>query len=164
MKDKITSAPTEADPNVWAPYNIGRVRSAGLDLSAGFLHSGKWNYSLDARYSLLSAVDHTPGSYSYGSQIPYVARHVAVLTGNVERKGWSLASVWHMRAGRTDGTGYLPDWNTLDLTFAKSVKIRTVGVVTLDFSVRNLFDERYETVSGYPMPGRSFIGTVNFEF
>ncbi|MBR4298292.1 MAG: TonB-dependent receptor [Bacteroidales bacterium] len=164
LKDKITSAPTEADPNVWAPYNIGRVRSAGLDLSAGFLHSGEWNYSLDARYSLLSAVDLTPGSYSYGSQIPYVARHVAVLTGNVERKGWSLASVWHMRAGRTDGTGYLPDWNTLDLTFAKSVKIRTVGVVTLDFSVRNLFDERYETVSGYPMPGRSFIGTVNFEF
>jgi outer membrane receptor protein involved in Fe transport len=82
----------------------------------------------------------------------------------VERKGWSLASIWLMRAGRTDGTGYIPDWNTLDLKFAKSVKIRTVGVVTLDFSVRNLFDERYETVSGYPMPGRSFIGTVNFEF
>ena len=164
LKDKITSAPTEADPNVWAPYNIGRVRSAGMDLSAGFLHSGEWNYSLDARYSFLSAVDLTPGSYSYGSQIPYVARHVAVLTGNVERKGWSLASIWLMRAGRTDGTGYIPDWNTLDLKFAKSVKIRTVGVVTLDFSVRNLFDERYETVSGYPMPGRSFIGTVNFEF
>ena len=164
MKDKITSAPTEADPNVWAPYNIGRVRSAGLDMSAGFSHSGEWNYSLDARYSLLSAVDLTPGSYSYGTQIPYVARHVAVLTGNVERKGWNLASVWHMRAGRTDGTGSLPDWNTLDLTVAKSVKIRTAGVVTLDFSVRNLFDHRYETVSGYPMPGRSFIGTVNFEF
>ena len=164
MKDKITSAPTEADPNVWAPYNIGRVRSAGLDMSAGFSHSGEWNYSLDARYSLLSAVDLTPGSYSYGTQIPYVARHVAVLTGNVERKGWSFASVWHMRAGRTDGTGSLPDWNTLDLTVAKSVKIRTAGVVTLDFSVRNLFDHRYETVSGYPMPGRSFIGTVNFEF
>lgn len=164
LTDKITSAPTPEDPNIWCPYNIGKVHAAGFDLAAGFVRNGAWTYSFDATYSFQSAVDKTPDSYSYGQQIPYNARHTVVLTGNVLWKGWNLTPVWHARFGRTDGYGELPDWNTFDLTFAKSFDIRKFGALVLNIAVRNAFDCRYETVSGYPMPGRSFIGGIGLKF
>ena len=164
LTDKITSAPTPEDPNVWMPYNIGKVRSTGLDASAGFAHAGEWDYSFDARYSYQSAVDRTPDSYSFGQQIPYIARHTVVLAGRAGWKGWSLNPVWQMRAGRTDGTGVLPAWNTLDLTLAKLFNINKAGVLNLKVSAGNLLDCRYETVSGYPMPGRSITGGLEFSF
>ena len=164
LTDKITSAPTPEDPNIWCPYNIGKVHSAGFDLAAGFVRDGAWTYSFDATYSFQSAVDKTPDSYSYGQQIPYIARHTLVLTGNVLWKGWSMNPVWHARFGRTDGYGELPDWNTLDLTFVKSLDIRKIGTLVFNVAVKNMFDCRYETVSGYPMPGRSFIGGIEFKF
>ena len=164
LTDKITSAPNPEDPDVWMPYNIGKVRSTGFDLSAAVSHTGEWNYSFDARYSYQHAVDLTPDSYTYGQQIPYIARNILVLTGNVEWKGWSLNPIWQIRAGRCDSTGELPSWNTLDLTFAKMIDIKNVGNLALKFSARNILDCRYETVRGYPMPGRNIMGTIEFNF
>jgi len=164
LKDKITSAPNPEDPNFWQPYNIGKVRSTGIDLVAALEHRGDWIYGLDTRYSYQSAVDMTPESHSYGMQIPYVARHTVVLNGYVEWKGWNMNPLWQFRSGRTDGTGVLPSWNTLDLTFSKSLRMGKIGVLGLKFSVKNVFDSRYEIVSGYPMPGRSCIGGAIFEF
>ena len=57
LTDKIISAPTEEDPNIWAPYNIGKVRSAGMDIMAGAAYASKeWKVSFDARYSLILAM------------------------------------------------------------------------------------------------------------
>ena len=164
LTDKITSAPSPEDPNVWAPYNIGKVHSAGVDVIAGFAHEGEWNYSFDATYSFQSALDKTPDSYTYGQQIPYIARHAVVLAGYVEWKAWRLNPVFNMRAGRTDGSGEIPDWDTLDINLSKSFKIRNIGSFTVRLSARNLLDCRYETVSGYPMLGRNFMGGVGFKF
>lgn len=164
LTDKITSAPTPEDPNIWAPYNIGKVRSAGFDAAAGFAHEGEWDYSLDLKYSYQSAVDRTPDSYTYGQQIPYIARHVVVLNGNLTWNSWNVDALWQIRAGRKDGTGDLPDWNTLDVNLAKRLTVRKSGTLLLKASARNLLDCRYETVSGYPMPGRSFMAGVEFKF
>lgn len=164
LKDKITSAPSVEDPNIWQPYNIGRVRSAGLDLVAGIEHRGRWSYAFDAKYSYQSAIDLTPDSYSYGMQIPYIARHTVVLNGSLEWKRWKMVPLWQMRGGRTDGTGEIPSWNTFNLMLSKGLDINKVGSLELKLSVSNVFDSRYEVVSGYPMPGRSFIGGVVFDF
>lgn len=164
LTDKITSAPSEADPNIWIPYNIGKVRSVGVDLEAGFRHIGIWRYSLNIKWTHQAAVDITPDSYTYGTQIPYVARNTVIVDGAVLWKGWSLVPLWQFRGGRSDGTGELPDWNTLDLTLQKSLDISSVGELGLKLSVRNAFDNRYEVVSGYPMPGRSIIGGFELKF
>lgn len=164
LKDKITSAPSVEDPNIWQPYNIGRVRSAGLDLVAGIEHRGLWTYAFDAKYSYQSAIDLTPDSYSYGMQIPYIARHTVVLNGSLEWKRWKMVPLWQMRGGRTDGTGEIPSWNTFNLMLSKELKIKKVGSLEIKLSVSNVFDYRYEVVSGYPMPGRSFIAGLVFDF
>ena len=164
LTSKITSAPTEEDPNIWLPYNVGKVSSLGLDAAAGLAHAGDWNWAFDARYSYQSTVDKTPDSYTYGQQLPYVARHTVVLAGNVSWKGWALAPVWQLRAGRTDSVGELPDWNTADLTLSKGISVRNVGSLTFKLSAKNIADCRYEISSGYPMPGRSVIGGIEFKF
>lgn len=165
LKDKIISAPTEADPNIWLPYNIGRVRSAGVDAVVGTdYHSDGWLFSFDAKYTWQSAVDITQDSYSYGSAVPYIAKHTVVLSGLLSWKGWSMSPLWQLRAGRSDGYGELPDWNTLDLSLGKSFSLGKGGMLALKVTARNLFDDRYEVVSGYPMPGRSFMAGVEYKF
>ena len=165
LTDKITSAPTPEDPNIWAPYNIGKVRSLGLDVAAGFIwKNSDWNCTFDAKYTLLSATDRTPDSYSFGQQIPYIAKHTIVLNGSASWKGWSLVPVWQLRSGRSDGDGDLDDWNTFDLTLAKDIKLPKTGPLSLKLTVRNMFDNRYEVSSGYPMPGRSIIGGLEYKF
>ena len=165
LTDKITSAPSPEDPDIWAPYNIGKVRSLGLDLAAGFIwQNDDWKCAFDAKYTLLSATDRTPDSYSFGQQIPYIAKHTVVLNAAALWKGWSLVPVWQLRSGRTDGAGDLDDWNTLDLTLAKDIKLPKTGLLSLKLSVHNMFDNRYEVSSGYPMPGRSIIGGLEYKF
>ena len=165
LKDKIISAPTEADPNIWLPYNIGRVRALGADVVLGAdFRSGDWSLSLDAKYTWQSAKDVTPDSYSYGSAVPYIAKHTAVLNGLLSWKGWSLSPLWQLRSGRSDGYGEMPDWNTLDVTFSKAFALGRAGSLGVRLSARNIFDCRYEVVGGYPMPGRNFLAGIEYKF
>ena len=165
LKNKITSAPTPEDPNIWQPYNIGKVRSTGLDAVAGADYfSNDFNMSFEARYSYMSAVDRTPDSYTFGSQIPYIAKHTVIINTSLEYKGFELNPLWNLRAGRTDSTGAIAPWNTFDLTLCKEFKLAGRMSLAAKLAARNLFDKRYELVSGYPMPGRNFIGGIEFMF
>ena len=165
LKNKITSAPTPEDPNIWQPYNIGKVRSTGIDFVAGADYaSNGFNMSFDARYSYVSAVDRTPDSYSFGSQIPYVAKHSVIVNASFGWKGFELNPLWNLRAGRSDSAGPIAAWNTFDLNLNKEFKLAGKMSLVAKLAARNLFDDRYELVGGYPMPGRSFIGGFEFMF
>ena len=165
LTNKITSAPTAEDPNIWLPYNIGKVMSAGADIAAGAEYaSGDWRASADLRYSYQSATDRTPDSYSFGQQIPYLAKHSVTAAMTASWKGYSLNPRWILKAGRSDAAGSLADWNTLDLNISKTFTFKKSFSLGVFLSAKNLLDCRYELVSGYPMPGRSFIGGIELKF
>ena len=165
LSNKITSAPTAEDPNIWLPYNIGKVRAIGLDLVTGAdVTYGDWKGEMDLRYSYQSAVDRTPDSYSYGQQIPYIAKHTVTASVKASWKGYELNPRWVLKSGRNDATGNLADWNTLDLTLSKTFKLRGPLSLGINIAARNMLDCRYELVSGYPMPGRSFIAGITISF
>lgn len=165
LSNKITSAPTAEDPNIWLPYNIGKVRAIGLDLVTGAdVIYGDWKGEMDLRYSYQSAVDRTPDSYSYGLQIPYIAKHTVTASVKASWKGYELNPRWVLKSGRNDATGNLADWNTLDVTISKTFRLRGPLSLGINIAAKNLLDCRYELVSGYPMPGRSFLGGVEMKF
>lgn len=165
LKDKIVSAPTEADPNIWLPYNIGRTRILGADLRIGSgYRTERWRASLTAAYTLQDATDVTPDSYSYGTQIAYIPKHSVCLTADAGYGRWGLRAVWNLRAGRTDSYGEMPDWNTLDADLSRDFVLKGGQCISLRIKLCNLTDRRYETVSYYPMPGRSITGGVGFKF
>lgn len=165
LKDKIISAPSEEDPNIWYPYNVGKVEALGTDLS---LFAGKqgrrWMWRLDAKYSWQNAVDISEGSYNYGLQVPYIARHSAVLSAQAGYRSWKARLNWKLRSGRRDSYGELPSWNSLDLDLSRGFSFGKRCGLEVVLSARNLTDCRYEAVRYYPVPGRSFIAGVEFKF
>ena len=165
LKDKIISAPSASDPYVWLPYNVGKVEAKGADLSTALRYEGKHlQGGLSARYAWQSALDKTPDSYTFGQQIPYVARHTVVLGADIAAAGWRFDALWNWRGGRADASGEMPDWNTLDLSLRKGFTLCGSSVLSFFISVKDLLDCRYELVRDYPMPGRSVLGGFEFKF
>ena len=165
LKDKIISAPTEEDPNIWLPYNIGKVKVLGTDVRlVSHYKSGNWQTSLTAAYTLQSAIDVTPDTSSYGTQVAYIPRHSISIAADASYQGWGLKAVWNLRACRTDSYGEMPDWNTLDAGLSRDFAIRGGRTLSLNLRLANIFDCRYETVSYYPMPGRNITGGMEFKF
>lgn len=164
LTDKIISAPSE-DPMIWLPYNVGKVEARGADLLAGFAYAADgFKAGFSAKYGFQKALDKTPDSYSYGKQIPYVAKHTVVLAADAAWKGWNVEAIFNLRSGRLDGTSEMPDWNTLDLTAGKDFKLGGWMTIGLKAIARNLTGCRYDIVRDYPMPGRSFLGGIEFKF
>ena len=165
LKDKIISAPTAENPNIWLPYNIGAVQMSGADLRASVDYSGSsLKGGLSARYSYQNALDKTPGSNTFGQQIPFISKHTVILDADVSCKGWTAVINWAGRSGRYDSAGRMPDYHTLDLTAGKEIALPGDLALALKFIARNLTDCRYELAGGYPMPGRSFLGSVELKF
>lgn len=165
LKDKIVSAPTQEDPNIWLPYNIGIVNMAGADARMELsLAKRNWKTSFSARYSYQNAIDKTPGSYSYGQQIPFISKHTVCLGADISHNGWFAVLDWNWRGRRYDSVGQIPDYNTLNLNAGKSIKLPADSLLEVKFIARNLTDCRYELAGGYPMPGRAFYGEIDFKF
>ena len=165
LKEKIISAPSADNPNIWLPYNVGRVEAWGVDAVTSVRYdNGNVAGGFSARYAYQSAVDKTPDAYTYGQQIPYVARHTVVLAADFAVAGWRLDALWNWRGGRFDASGEMPNWNSLDLSLRKTVKLCEDSALTLFVTGKDLLDCRYELVRDYPMPGRSVLGGIEFKF
>ena len=165
LKEKIISAPSAADPYVWLPYNIGRVEAWGADAVASARYDdGRIAGGFSARYARQNALDKTPDSYTFDQQIPYVARHTVVLAGDFSVAGWRIDALWNWRGGRFDASGEMPNWNSLDLSLRKTVKLCEDSALTFFITGKDLLDCRYELVRDYPMPGRSILGGIEFKF
>ena len=165
LKNKIISVPTVQDPNIWQPYNIGVVRMSGADIKYSANYTGsilKGGFSVS--YSYQNAIDKTPGSYTFGEQIPFISRHTAVLGADTLCKGWSVGITWSLRAGRFDSSGRMPDYNTLDITAGKTIGLPGNLALELKIMARNLTGCRYSLAQGYPMPGRAFYGEIDLKF
>ncbi len=173
LTDKIASAPSPDNQSIWLPYNIGKVLSAGLDANArADWKSEAWETGMSLRYSFQDARDRTSGSASYGSQVPYIARHSITASAHAGYMGWNLGIQWNLRAGRCDTAGDLDDWNTLDASLSKTFRLcrkekRQQGhgtALSASLTARNLTGTAYELSRGYPMPGTSVLGSLSFMF
>lgn len=163
LKDKIGSAPTKEDPNVWLPYNIGKVFSSGLDASVDLSYErGETGLRLTARYCLLDAEDRTPGSLR--QQIPYVSRHSLSLGAYGGYRHWGADMRWTFRSSRRDSSGPLPQWNTLDVTLGREIALRGGHSLKLKADLENVCSQRYELVRDYPMSGFGIRGGVVLKF
>lgn len=165
LRDKILSAPSAEDPGIWLPYNVGKVQAFGTNLQAGFDYAAaSFSASAEFRYGWQQAIDKTPESLTYGEQIPYAARHTVTAQGRASVSGWAVSVLWQLRAGRRDSFGSMPDWDRADLCLSKRISLPGRCCLDLQLAVRNLWDSRYEIVSGYPLPGRHCMAGLSIGF
>ena len=165
IRNKIVSAPSLENPSLWYPYNIGKALMYGADVKMGTsFKKGDWASSLSASYTWQDTKDKTADSATYDEQIPYVSRHALAVTMNGSFKGFFLDFLWNLRCGRRDSYSEMPDYNTLDVNVGKNFPFKKGGSLGLKFIARNVTDTRYELSSGYPMPGRAFYGSIEYNF
>ena len=162
IKDKIIAVPSQ-NLFIWTMQNIGKVQIEGIDLNgqANGKFSAMLKWSARFAYTWQRAIDVTdPSGAEYKNEIPYTPNNsgsaMAVLYYNTWSAGYSfLFSGVRYTLGENDPSNQLPGWNTQDLFIAWQLKAGDFQT-TIRGEVNNIFDERYDVVHYYPMPGRSY--------
>ena len=167
VEDKIIAMPT-SNQFQWTMLNLGYVEILGVDASAQL----QWKFGPVAvntrlNYTYQEAQDRTdPTSEWYGGQIPYIPWHSgSVVVGGVWRD-WDLNYSFIYTGERYESRANTPanhaqPWYTSDMSLSRNIRFKRSSLrVTIE--VNNIFNQQYEVVQCYPMPGTNFKVKLNW--
>ena len=170
VHDKIVAYP-KGQQFRWTMLNLGRVHIDGIDVQA----FGAWqalqelSFSARLQYTYQRARDVTDKTSSYyGDQIPYTPWHSGSVTLMADYGAWDFAYNFVYTGERycqqeNIAYNHLQPWYTSDLHLAwRHSFSRFVAKWTLE--ANNIFDQQYDVIINYPMPGRNFNLTMLCEF
>jgi vitamin B12 transporter len=162
VKDKIIAVPSQ-NLFVWTMENLGKVQIKGVDINgdANGSFSSAVRWSARIAFTWQEALDVTdPSSSQYKNEIPYTPDQSGSALAVFYFKSWSagysfLYSGERYTLGENDPSNELPAWNTSDTFLSWQTAFREFRT-TIRAEVNNMFDERYDVIHYYPMPGRSY--------
>ena len=161
LRDMIVSVPYNMF--IWSCINVGKVRILGLDATLNVtqrLGSGH-QVMVTGNYSYQRAQNRTnPESPNYNKQIAYMPEHSWAAVVNYENPWVNVSIHGHGVTARWPNNDHYPGtmidgYKEFGLTAYRAFswgRHRLEGRV----DVKNLFNEQYELVGHYPMPGRSW--------
>lgn len=166
VENKIIAMPT-SNQFRWTMLNLGYVEIRGVDVGV----TTNWNIkkvTLMGRlnYTYQKAQDFTDSSSPwYGGQIPYVPWHSGSLILGGEYGSWGLNYSFIYTGERYEAVAnikenYAQPWYTHDMAITKSFNYRGVEIKGA-LEVNNIFNQQYEVVQCYPMPGTNFKIKLN---
>ena len=118
-------------------------------------------------YTYNKAMDHTDkNSEYYGGQLPYIPWHSFSAVVNASWRQWTANYSFIYTGERYEASANIPEnyskpWYTSDLSLSYSFLLRRVAV-RATAEVNNIFNQQYEVVQCYPMPGTNFRLKLNF--
>lgn len=168
IEDKIVAIPMKSQFR-WSMVNFGLVKSLGLSATAGYDRTwGKFSLNANANYTCQRDRDYSaPHDPEYRNTIPYSPLHSASLIVDLAYDGWSLCTSWLYTGDRfalisNNRDDLLGAWQTVDLKLNKRFRIRR-HYVQATIECNNLCDSRHEVVKRYPMPGRNWKATLQWQ-
>lgn len=170
IHDKIVAYP-KGQQFRWTMLNLGRVHIDGIDLNAA-LHwrvTDEMGLSGRLNYTYQQARDVTDRSTSYyGDQIPYTPWHNGSASLMINYSEWDLA-INQVYTGerycQQENLRYnhLQPWYTTDMHLSyRRAWTHSQWKATLE--VNNLWNQQYDVIINYPMPGRNMNVTIQCEF
>ena len=168
IKNKIVAVPT-SNQFRWTMLNLGRVSIWGTDVKAGVgVDLGRdTRLALRLNYTYQSARDvTTPGSAYYRDYIPYIPRHSGSAVARLTLGRWWVDYSFIYTGERYDqqaniAENFVPAWYTSDIAIGR--ELRLMGAkARATAEVNNVFDQAYEVVKSYPMPGTNFRLSIAF--
>lgn len=169
IEDKIVAIPMKSQFR-WSMVNFGLVKSLGLSATAGYDRTwGRFSLNANANYTCQRDRDYSsPHDPEYRNTIPYSPLHSASLIVDLAYDGWSLCTSWLYTGDRfalisNNRDDMLGAWQTVDLKLNKRFRIRR-HYVQATVECNNLCDSRHEVVKRYPMPGRNWKATLQWQF
>lgn len=161
VTDKIVAYPTGQQFR-WTMINLGKVRIGGVELSAHTdARISNVSLALHLQYTFQKACDYTnPDDEFYGDQIPYTPRHSGSVGFNAGWRGFDFNYSFIYTGERYNEQennlyNYEQPWYTHDLSLSKNVMWGKCGV-KITGELNNVFNQAYEVIHNYPMPGRNF--------
>lgn len=168
IEDKIVAIPMKSQFR-WSMVNFGLVKSLGLSATAGYDRTwGRFSLNANANYTCQRDRDYSsPHDPEYRNTIPYSPLHSASLIVDLGYDGWSLCTSWLYTGDRfalisNNRDDLLGAWQTVDLKLNKRFRIRR-HYVQATIECNNLCDSRHEVVKRYPMPGRNWKATLQWQ-
>lgn len=174
VKDKIVALPS-LNMFRWTMMNLGKVEIIGVDVNAqAELVVGNVKIRPLLSYTYQNARDktdkgegHIPGDSFYNDQIPYTPWHSGSFTLMADYKDWSFNYSAIYVGKRYDSqqnnirANFIQPWYTHDLSFQKRLNLAG-HPFKINLEINNIFNQYYDVVLNYPMPGRNFRLTLNF--
>lgn len=161
IEDKIIAMPT-SNQFRWTMLNLGYVEIRGVDAAVqGFFKLGNVELSPRLSYTYQKAQDFTdPTSQWYGGQIPYIPWHSGsvILSGSCKTWSWNYSFIYtgeRYEAVANIPENYAQPWYTHDLSLSKTFNLKNMEL-RATAEVNNIFNQQYEVVQCYPMPGTNF--------
>ncbi len=168
VSDKIIAVPKGNSQYRWMMMNIGYVEIRGIDVK------GQFSWSLPRHITLQTNINYTyqkaqdfsdpsendPRAGTWGRQIAYIPWHNGSFTCGANYRGWefnySLIYVgerYHVSANIP--INYERPWYTSDLSCAKGFPYKSYNF-KVSLEVNNVFNQQYDVVLNYPMPGTNY--------
>lgn len=169
VKDKIIATPT-SNQLVWTMINLGYVEIRGIDMTLNpNLQIGKFGIGVRLSYTYQKAQDFTrekkenwddPVIDGYGDQIPYIPWHSGSLILNADYKDWDFNYSFiytgeRYMLGNNTPVNYIQPWYTHDMSLSRNISFNN-SLLRVTTEVNNIFNQQYEVVKWYPMPGTNF--------
>ncbi len=156
--------------NNWQPENIREVWSRGFEFTGNSLIQIKrfvmkvnegYTYARSTNENKVYSSDN-----SYKKQLIYIPVHRLFL--NLNLSGYNFLFNYNFtltgqRYTTSDNKQSLPWYSLHNLTLVKNFNIQK-EIIGIQFDINNLWNENYQAIEYYPMPGRSYKVSVNFKF
>ena len=149
--------------SIWQPVNIEKTERTGwkISWSRRFSH---WKPAI--QFSQVKALNKSPGE-ALGKQLPYVPLESGQCSLTWTFKHWELTYTARYRGKMISRYDWpnditLPALNLRDFSVGKRLSLKKVSLA-FGLNVNNLTNLSYETVQGYPEPGRTFQFTLTLQ-
>ena len=170
VENKIVAMPT-SNFFRWTMVNLGKVEIRGIDLALQTAWQWGKNWYLTGRvnYTYQKAQDFTdPTDAYYGGQIPYIPWHSGSAVLNLNWREWEMNYSFIYTGERYSSRANIPvnyvlPWYTSDFSVSRTQHWGG-GDLKLTLEGNNLFNQQYEVVICYPMPGTNFKAIVQYAF
>jgi vitamin B12 transporter len=166
VDNKIVAMPT-SNQFRWTMMNLGYVEIRGVDvaLQTDWM-IGKVGLNIRANYTYQKAQDKTDKTDPYyGGQIPYIPWHSGSAIVSMNYKEWDANYSFIYTGKRYEASANIPEnyekpWYTSDFSLSRSFQLKRC-VLRATVEVNNIFNQQYEVVQCYPMPGTNFKIKLN---
>lgn len=182
VDNKIIAVPKGNSQYRWSMQNLGKVDILGTELSAD-LNIGLCNnpspslggrgvnlhfsYTFQRALDKSDPLDNDPVYGTYNHQIAYIPRHSCSAMASFSWDGLNIMYSFVYVGSRYSASAntiynYLQPWYTHDLSASYRWNLKKMAL-QVGVEVNNIFNQQYEVIPNYPMPGINGKGIVKIE-
>lgn len=174
VTDKIIAVPKGTGQYRWMMMNIGKVKIRGVDVTgmAQLALPAELMLDVNLTYTYQKAQDYThPDDYgdggTYKGQIAYIPWHSGSATAHLGWRAWDLNYSFIYTGERYHNSANIlanheEPWYTSDLSASYQFRLNNLHFKVTG-EVNNLFNQQYDVILNYPMPGRNYKLVLKFD-